>query len=230
MLVLQELAKFHSTGVALKLSNPDILTTKLAIVATPALQNESNPKKKEIDNEFRNEITKLLKSMEGFGIFADPVDKILCKIDETKLPIPSEPYATLLHNDLWNGNILFKYSLSNEPIEVKFLDFQTTIYNSPARDLVYFLLTSVNVEVLKEFTDLISLYYCAFVHNLSMLGVDIAQFSYERLMTEIDIYGPTKLKHMIKLFRTRQSNGMQEINFEDEFQRIIKVFHERKWI
>lgn len=230
-LVLKELAKFHSTGVAVKHSYPDLFKQILLSVGTPALQNEDNPNKEKIDKEFRNTICESLKSMSQTAKFAAPVCTMLMNIDKTKVPVPSEPYATILHNDLWNGNILFRYSCRNEPVEVKFIDFQTTMYNSPARDLVYFLYTSVKDEVLDDFTELVRFYYYTFTQHLVKLGVSAVEFSFQELLQQIDVYGPTKLKHIMQLFYTRcREDANYNNKFEFELQRLMLLFHKRGWI
>lgn len=227
--MLQELAKFHATGIALKLSNQNIFEEKLASVCVPALQNDSNPDKDKINLQLRLNIRNKLSSNDDLRNFTEAVDTLLCEIDKTKLPTPVEPFSTLLHNDLWRGNIMFK-NLSSDGVSVKFIDFQTVIMNSPARDLVYFLFSSVESGVLSEFPDLIKCYHLALVQYLSHLGVDVSEFSFDKLMFEVNRYGPSKLKHLLLLFKTLCSVKDEETKFEQYLHRTLFLFKDRCWL
>ena len=80
---------------------------------------------------------------------------------------PTNDFAVICHGDLWLSNILFKYGMpicsTGEgggggcggsidaldpvwPVEVKFIDFQSSRFASLATDLVLFLFTSVRVS------------------------------------------------------------------------------------
>jgi len=79
---------------------------------------------------------------------------------------PTNDFAVICHGDLWLSNILFKYGIpicgtgngngcggSTDPVdpvwpvEVKFIDFQSSRFASLATDLVLFLFTSVRVRI-----------------------------------------------------------------------------------
>lgn len=71
---------------------------------------------------------------------------------------------------------MMKYE-NGKPISNKFVDFQCYDYKSPAIDLLNFLLTSVNTDVLKEeFDGLLKFYHSEFVDNLKKMGCDIEPF------------------------------------------------------
>lgn len=229
-LVLKELARFHATGIALKYSSPKMFKEKLASVVFPALRNASNPDKDEENLEFRSEINNILISRDDLKDFSREVDSLLSKIDKTKLPIPDEPFSTLIHNDLWRGNIMFKnLSSKEEPCNVKFIDFQTVIINSPARDLVYFLFSSVEDSVLGQFPDLLKNYHLYLISYLSDLGVDSTDFTFDKLMSEVNYFGPSKFKHLLLLFKGLCSAQSGESDFEHHLRRILFLFRDRGW-
>lgn len=222
--VLSELAKFHATGVALKLSNPECFQSELAQVVTPALRNATNTNRAEVNNSLRREVSEVLSATEGLESIVEAVDAMLEAID-TQLPPPREPYATLLHNDLWRGNIMFSNSA------VAFIDFQNTIYNSPTRDLVYFLFTSVDKHVLLDFDSIILYYHQSFVKCLSAFGCDTTEFTFTKLMDEMNAYRPTKLKHMILFFKKlSESTPQYETSFKAHLKYMFTLFQNRGWL
>ena len=65
----------------------------------------------------------------------------------------SKNYNIFISGDLWLSNILFRYATHPDtgetiPVEVKFIDFQAARFASLATDLVLFLFTSVQVNLL----------------------------------------------------------------------------------
>lgn len=231
VLVLRSLAKFHATGVALKLTDGEFFRAKLLQVVVPALQNANHDRREELNEKFRQEIFSRLTSMKDCKEFAEPVVDLLHNIDAQKLPQAREPFATVLHNDLWRGNVLFKYSSDKKPVEVKFIDFQTTIYNSPARELAYFLCTSVDQDVFDKFDQLIGFYHEVFVGYLKKLGCEAREFTLESYKEEMQMYGPTKLKHIILLYKSMSSLSTDsDLVFKHFLRRVVFMFKERKWL
>lgn len=60
-----------------------------------------------------------------------------------------EPWSTVAHSDFWGNNIMVARS-KDKPVAVKFLDFQIYQYSSYARDVGFFMLTSLSDEVLRN--------------------------------------------------------------------------------
>lgn len=108
-----------------------------------------------------------------------------------------EPFATMVHRDLWVNNFMVKLD-GGTVIKNKFVDFQAYSYNSPVRDLLFFLFTSVQAEVIQEnLNDLLKFYHEYFINTLSDLGCCTDQFSYEKFMEEIDFFGKFEIGHII---------------------------------
>lgn len=57
-----------------------------------------------------------------------------------------EPWSTVAHSDFWGNNVMV--AKKDKPVAVKFLDFQIYQYSSYARDVGFFMLTSLSDEVL----------------------------------------------------------------------------------
>lgn len=228
------MGRFHAIGVALKINQPEIFNTKLKTAAHPSLQNSTNPERSSINSQFRNQIKSIILTIPDCISYANKLYDMLEKIDNKPLPSIKEPFATLLHNDLWMNNILFQYHLG-KPVAVKFVDFQTTIYNSPMREIVYFIFTSTEEQVQQQFDHLIQIYYKSFTGYLEKLGCEISDFSFEKFQEEIKLYRDTKIKHTILLFKSICGGDFKSDNFDLELfkqklRNLICKFAGRGWI
>lgn len=77
-------------------------------------------------------------------------------------------FLVLGHGDLWINNMMFKAN------DIKMFDFQATAWASPAYDIFYFLLTSVNDEVkVENFESLIEFYHQELSSGLSKLEYEV---------------------------------------------------------
>lgn len=62
-----------------------------------------------------------------------------------------EPWSTIVHNDFWVNNVMLKRDEGK--VQVKIVDFQMCSYGSYAKDLVFFLLSSVQDNVQRSNLD-----------------------------------------------------------------------------
>ncbi|XP_016952241.1 uncharacterized protein LOC108026058 [Drosophila biarmipes] len=69
-------------------------------------------------------------------------------------------FVTLTHGDLWTTNVMFQYDGKGHPTNAIFIDFQFSVWNSPAIDLHYFFSTSIHDELrLHNQPELVQFYY-----------------------------------------------------------------------
>lgn len=108
-----------------------------------------------------------------------------------------EPFATLSHDDMWINNFMVKME-NGKVVKNNFVDFQNYTYDSPVKDLLYLLFTSVQTEVLKDHLDeLIKLYHQEFIKTLTDLRCPTKDFSYENLIDEIKYFGINEIYHIL---------------------------------
>ncbi|KAJ8873286.1 hypothetical protein PR048_026920 [Dryococelus australis] len=192
-IVVDKLARFHATAIAMKLEKPEefkatVLQTTTKVTIGPPDRMlirlfENVPEYESLKERIE---TSILKSKKIFdGVYPSS---------------PREPFATLIHLDLWTNNIMFQYrpgSSKINPTSLKFVDFQVTGYGSPARDLIFFLYTSASLEVLSEnFDKLVRLYHENFLDCLRILGCDATPFSFDEFLKEIEYSSLVEFWHI----------------------------------
>ncbi|XP_063701312.1 uncharacterized protein LOC134831187 [Culicoides brevitarsis] len=80
-------------------------------------------------------------------------------------------FQVLNHGDFYTSNILFKYGKNGQLIDCAFVDYQNCFVGSPVIDLIYFLTTSVNADVLETHrNDLVYAYHDSLDVVLTTLG------------------------------------------------------------
>ncbi|KAJ8873287.1 hypothetical protein PR048_026921 [Dryococelus australis] len=192
-LVVDKMARFHATAVAIKIKKPEEFRTTAMQAATSVavgpLSNSQVEKFKRIREcqLLQKRIdTAMAKGMENFNAITKEI---------------REPFATLTHLDLWTNNIMFQYrpgSPKVNPTILKIIDFQVTGYDSPARDLLLFLYTSATLEVLSEnYDQLVRLYHDSFVDCLQILGCDATPFSFNEFLKEIEYSSLVAFFHIV---------------------------------
>ncbi|XP_011705751.1 PREDICTED: uncharacterized protein LOC105460950 [Wasmannia auropunctata] len=154
MLVLCGIARFHAASVAVCEKEP-----KQKEMYTGGLFNNKNPSEVK---DFFNVGTKALseeiinwpeikKYSEKIAKLSDHVYQI--GIDATKLS--EDEFNVINHGDCNIKNVLFKYGNDGNPINHIFVDFQGSVYTSPALDLLFFLSTSVSFDVIENKRDVL---------------------------------------------------------------------------
>lgn len=77
------------------------------------------------------------------------------------------------HGDLWSNNMMFKYD-DGKPVKCCFIDFQTTRYTSPARDILIFLYyTTTRAFRIENSEKLLKIYYDSLAKCLAEVNMDI---------------------------------------------------------
>ncbi|KAL5274238.1 hypothetical protein ACFFRR_000788 [Megaselia abdita] len=85
--------------------------------------------------------------------------------------IKDEDFNVLNHGDSWCNNFMFSYSDQGERKDTLLVDFQLVKYGSPAHDLLYFLLSSVQNDIrLTKFDYFIKFYHDELSRNLTILN------------------------------------------------------------
>ncbi|KAJ8872593.1 hypothetical protein PR048_026199 [Dryococelus australis] len=219
-LVVDKLARFHATAIAIKIKKPEefkatiLKATNFVAVCLPY-----------------DIVLKRLEEIHEYQTMKEKINTALMKGREVfknnYLRSPREPFATFTHLDLWTNNIMFQYepdSTKRIPKNVKFVDFQLTGYDSPARDLLFFLYTSANMEVLSgHYEYLVRFYYDRFLDCLKILDCDTTPFAFDEFLKELEYSSIVEFWHlaiMIKVVTRSEEEAFSTDNMTYEDLRI----------
>ena len=158
-------------------------------------------------------------------------------------------YNTICHNDFWVNNMMLRWDDQGIPQEIRIVDYQTTHYNTAVVDLIFFLFTSVQNEVLEEnLEEFFRSYFDEFQRCLQANGCPLKDFTYESFMEEVDEMAKLELQHilmMTKILRI-ESNKIKDASdlsmdviastdligpdFYAKFKLVILLFKKMKWL
>lgn len=68
--------------------------------------------------------------------------------------------------DMWTNNILFRNDELGQPVDVKLIDFQLSVWGSPAQDLLYFITNALEEDVRVDNFDEITEHYHSVLENI----------------------------------------------------------------
>lgn len=206
-LVLQKLAVLHAMGVALRLKRPQVYADTVQRACRDFVMGGESPSATFQDDRagFTKCILHNVQKSERARRHLDAVAKVCGEAGlgrDEKFPAVREPFATIFHNDLWTNNMLVRRDDAGRPQEVAFIDFQVVRINSPFKDVLFFLFTSVETAVCAAHLDaLVELYHASFVRCLEQCGVDTAPFSLAAAWAEIDALARSELFHIVFMLR-----------------------------
>lgn len=134
-------------------------------------------------------------------------------------------------------------------VENKMVDFQIVGYGSPAKDVVFFLFSSVQIPVLKAHCDeFFKVYHDTFLETLEELQCDTKPFSFKAFNKELDAEArDTQFFHLqcmlqpiyatkddIKDMKDFCEEDLKTTNISKEFKEkewfLIEEFAKRNWI
>lgn len=189
-MILRNIAEFHAVPLAIKLNEPEVFERKIKPYFSCYY-----PKSK-IPTVPTTGMMDILCEQEHFRGYYSKVKKSLLNIYEFATKF-REPFYTLTHRDLWVNNILVKYE-NEMPVKAKIIDFQKYSYDSPAKDLIYFLITSVPLELLElHFESFLKFYHEHFIQQLKLFHCDTKPFSYDEFMKEVGLCIEEELGHTL---------------------------------
>ncbi|KAG5867002.1 hypothetical protein JTB14_015334, partial [Gonioctena quinquepunctata] len=176
--LLKDLATLHAVPLAMKLKEPEPFENNVRKFCVNKINSDDH------DEVFVTMMLDLLWESDKCSPFISKVKKIL-ETPKIKIKTVREPFASFSHDDMWVNNAMMKL-VNGRPIANKFVDFQIYKYASPASDLLFFLFTSVQQQVLEEhFDTLIKFYHTEFLKILHDLGCDTTPFRMEHFENEL---------------------------------------------
>lgn len=242
---ISHLAKLHAITIGLKLKKPDIF--KKAVL--PGLIKDSISEVAQ-----KGVVDMVLKAYNDYKNIKE-VETYLDRIEKTieygfkQNIMPEEPWATLVHNDFWVNNMMFKYDESGNLINMKIVDFQLTVYNYGVNDLIFFLISSSQKEILdNHLDDMIDFYYDSFIESLKSLNIDTNAFPKNQFIKQLHQCAPIKFNQCIMMVQVIQAargsvtqttetanenvfaGGLNDDNYKQKMLHILSIFDKKGWL
>ncbi|XP_063224835.1 uncharacterized protein LOC134532340 [Bacillus rossius redtenbacheri] len=245
---LQHLARFHATAVAIRVKKPSVFQTKVLRALKPF---KVIARTREDEEQSKRTFLRKLRKIPICEKHIDSLEQLFKKSMEERysdyFPVPKEPFATILHNDFWTNNMMFKYGEDGkEPTDFKLVDFQTCRYGSPVPDIILFLFTSTQTGIVEEKLDhLLKFYHDCFLKWLEILGCDTKEFSFNRFVAEINEYAPETLDFILFMLRPitltkeeakqfTKGPNFDALEFNENYTKrvsnVIDIFVQKGWI
>lgn len=247
-LILKDLAAFHAIPLALKLKNPQLFEKKIKKHCFPPCIPEEIKLKHMCTQQWIDAVLNQEKCLPFKDILKAKLDIELERTNIFFVRPVHEPYSTIVHNDMWINNTM-QINKNGDLIKNRFIDFQVYMYGSPLYDLVFFIWSSVQLDVIQNHhNDLIKYYYDHFFHILEEFGCETSSFAYEQFLKHLDEDAPEELLHIL-FIATIMYNEKGESTIEfgkdtmdfassktldlkviDRIARVIQGFGQRGWI
>ncbi|KAL5278951.1 hypothetical protein ACFFRR_003526 [Megaselia abdita] len=219
--VLKNLAKFHASSIVLRKLKPTEFQ-KIVNDNFKKFDMEGN-----MDDDYNNDFTELVLS--DIKKATNNNEKVLKRYNEfTEISKASNsdgiecedgPYSAICHYDFWINNMMIKYDpITSTPIDIKIVDFQISQYNSAARDVFFFLFSSVEIEVLRNhYQDLLKVYFDSLVDLLQIYGCSTEEYNFDSFLKEVKDIAPLEVPHAIFMLKV----VMAEVKVEnDDFSKL----------
>ncbi|KAF7279857.1 uncharacterized protein LOC143194710 [Rhynchophorus ferrugineus] len=151
-------------------------------------------------------------------------------------PYESNYWMTLCHPKLYNKNFMIAYD-NRRPIACKILGLKNLQYSNCINDLIFFLFTSVNKDVLQESFNYLAHYYFQCIENifedyrLRITGYTISDFH-----KELDTQGPLMLVKILETLAETtcndyDANGNPVVGkkFQKRLEFVLELMISRGW-
>lgn len=219
-IVLRDLAQFHALPLALRKLKPEVFEKKVRPSLVKNTGLEQLPE--EVGASFHNTVMDKAQTIPELKPYLERVQKVLDHAKATafdeKAP-PNDLFGTMCHMDYWTSNTMMLRDENGKPLKCKMVDLQLMQYNSPIRDLVFFLFTSVVNAVLEQhYEEFLKCYYDSFVENLADFGIDLNQYSWEVFLKELNDVAPTEVYHLLVMLKPIFTDKEKVQNSLEDFQ------------
>ncbi|XP_076625464.1 uncharacterized protein LOC143343935 [Colletes latitarsis] len=243
---LEELAKLHALTIALKIKKPQLFQ-KITSEVLVDVMNETTEKC--VIDMIRKAQTDI-KDIEEAKPYLDRVNRTIefgIQLNKNAKK-PEEPWATLVHNDFWVNNMMFRHDEHGELIDMKIVDFQLCVYDYGINDLIFFLVSSVKNDILdNKLNDMIDYYYYSFIKMLKMLNVDTEKFTKQKFDEIVDYCGPVKFNQCMMMAQVIQApqesapeikdlkddiflNRGVDNKYKQKLLHIVNLFDKKGWL
>lgn len=244
---IDNLARLHALTIALRMKKPQLYER----IAAEVLMKVLNETTEKCVNDMVKKTQSDFESIEEIKPYLDRINRTIERNGQTKNnpEKPEEPWPTLIHNDFWVNNMMFRHNEKGEPVDMKIVDFQLCLCDYGIKDLIFFLISSANKEILdNNLDDMFELYYSCFIKMLKKLNVDTERFSKQKFDEILNRCGPEKFSQcvmMVQVIQAPKRNSSESKSVEDsdvfvnisdneiyrqKLTHIVTLFDKRGWL
>lgn len=199
--VLKDLAKFHALPLALKIKKPDVFKEKVAKYCyRPPFPDFPMP-----EDAPKPEWYLYLEQSEDCKPYIEKFKELWKCVEKNEIPNAfmdkpsSEPFDSIFHGDMWCNNTMQQYKNGKLFIN-KLVDFQVFMIASIICDVVFFIWSSVQVEIaIEKFEELLDWYYQHFIDILEHHGCDTTPFERSKFQEAVEKSAPYEFLHVIMM-------------------------------
>ncbi|XP_034113406.2 uncharacterized protein LOC117573973 [Drosophila albomicans] len=167
-LALEKLALFHAASTVLNQRQPGIFADKYERCFFNKHTRGYQPM---MENMIKALQLSLRDDEELYPRYGEKLKRVaehIMEYCERLMEPKQDDFLTLCHGDLWTANMMFHNNAQGRPDNVLLIDFQFSVWNSPAIDLHYFFCTSFQDDLCH--TEMVQFYYTKLVQALKNLN------------------------------------------------------------
>ena len=219
-LILKDLARFHAVPIALKRLRPEEFEKKVMPCLAKNKGLEQLPP--EVGLAFHNSIMEGAAELEELKPFLERIRKVVDYAAANpyvdRVP-PEELWGSVTHSDFWTSNTMVLAKEEGIPVKTKMGDLQIMTYSSIARDVIFFMFTSIINKVLDDnYEDLIKLYFESFISTLKEFDLDVSDYTFDAFLRELDEIAPTEIYHVLVMLKPICTERGKVQNSLEDFQ------------
>ena len=223
---IRALAKFHALGMAVKYKHPDQFEAL-----------KLHCKCFEVNQDFfqgaKDTLIKALHSDSDINKYKSKWEPLMELGVENWIGIPKEPWSTIIHSDFWVNNIMFHKNSTGKVDDIKFVDFQSYLFQNPINELMFFIVANVITDLIpKNLDSLLDFYYETFISNLTKMECDVSLFGRDKFNEKVKESARTEFNHyafMLKILTIDvEKDGVDTSKLQTlEFETVNEIFFDR---
>lgn len=219
---VKKLAKLHAMMIGLKVKRRDFFENTVL----PTLVPPGNETTLRTVMDMVNKAREHLKCIEEVKPYLESIEATLKSFNLNNVINKEDLWATIVHNDFWVNNMLFRHDASGNIIDLKIVDFQLSVCSYGIEDLVFFLMSSSKQEVLdNNLDDMIDLYYDSFIDVLKTLKIYTEHYNKSKFLELLNKHAYTKFPQCIYMVQVIQASRISrsELKNNDNNIDLVKV-------
>ncbi|KAJ9581051.1 hypothetical protein L9F63_023775 [Diploptera punctata] len=215
MIVMNKIAQFHAASLVLKQRNPQLLEAFLNPCTNDMLVNEFDFFESYMSDLCDEINTRCEYLKEYIGKIRMIGERGAKRFTEGKSRREGE-FCVLAHADLWVNNMMFRYvKESRQLTDMRFVDYQLSLWTSPTVDLLYFLNSSPAMDLLEDQTEFIERYHRVLGETLCALGYQHLHITLEHLNELLESRGYFGMLSVFSIRNVVLSDDESRINLDD---------------